>query len=336
MSKTSYKTAQIPIELIDENPDNKDIYGMEKLNELINSINEDGFTDPICVYDMENGRYEIFSGHKRYHAEKERNEKTISSLIFEKPKNNIERARRLIRSNLLNRDSNPITRAKELKYFYDNVIVPENKKGNKRLQLAQEFGMSESQVSKHMALLKLIPELQELAEDSSFPYSALSPAAQMSEEKQKQLYKMIKYKQDEEGNFHITRDNIYSYINELKNEDVVSEISVIHEAPEVKMMQYSNTEPVSLTPIMPPSGMEAVPLIPKSPVINRTFEGTYVEPIKTVHAPVQNIYIDYTISHVTQELIKVSSLNYSIEDKNLVLSNIVQLQKIISDIQSKL
>ena len=72
----------LPLESIVENEDNETVYDMDKLDELIETIDEDGFTDPIGVYDLKNGTYEIFSGHKRFRAMKKKGEKTIPANIF--------------------------------------------------------------------------------------------------------------------------------------------------------------------------------------------------------------------------------------------------------------
>lgn len=206
----------LPLDVIVENEDNELVYDMDKLDELVETIEEDGFTDPIGVYDLKNGKYEIFSGHKRYRAMKKKGAKTIPANIFPMPKDDIERARRLIKSNSLNREYSPLTQAKELKYYYDNVIVPENKPGKKRAQLAKEFGMSEGQVAKLLALLNLIPELQNLANHPELAFSAFSPAAQLAEDEQKKLYEIVSGTKNEDGTFSITRTEINRYIKQLQ------------------------------------------------------------------------------------------------------------------------
>lgn len=211
----------IALDSIVEHEDNEIIYGMDKLDELIESIQEDGFSDPIGVYDLKNGTYEIFSGHKRYQAMTQLGEKSIPAFIFPAPKDNVERAKRLIRSNSLNRDYNPITKARELRYFYDNVIVPENKPGRKRAQLAKEFGIAESQVAKFLALLDLIPSLQKLISDEDLAFSAFSPAAQLSEEEQEQLYEQIVSLRNEDGSLTLTRGDITNLIRRLQGKEVI-------------------------------------------------------------------------------------------------------------------
>ena len=58
------KYKEIPVELIDENPDNEQIFGYEDVDYLAESIQENGFGGAIEVYELANGRYEISSGHR--------------------------------------------------------------------------------------------------------------------------------------------------------------------------------------------------------------------------------------------------------------------------------
>lgn len=338
MSKTSYISKELPVELIDDNPDNKTIYDMDKINELINAINEDGFTDPIGVYDMENGRYEIFSGHKRFYAEKQRNESTIGCLVFQKPANDVERARRLIRSNILNRDTKPLTRARELNYYYENVIIPENKQGQKLLHLAEAFGMSIGQVSKHLALLDLIPELQELANNPNISFSSFSTASKLSEEQQKLLYEMILYKKDENGDFHVTRDEIISFIKQIKEDDNPKFIPENN----VNMVNINpnNVSPVLSSPITPIGGQETVSVTPAIPTVRPVLPTETVSsmtaPVINIQPPLQKPVIDYALQNVVQEIAKYTSLNYQIENKNNVHSSLCKIKELISAIESKL
>lgn len=212
-------TLNIPVDKIKVNPDNEWIYGEEEsaVEELSRVIGEDGFTDPCGVYDSGDGTYELFSGHKRYRAMIRRGEPTVPCDVYAPPKDDIERARRLIRSNSKGKEYNPIQIAREIKYYYDHVIVPQNKPGTKRKQLAEEYGMSEGNIQKYLSLLDLIPELQKLCYDKTFPFSSLHSAKKLDEEKQKVLAETLKNKMSSEED--ISREVILDEIRVLSGKE---------------------------------------------------------------------------------------------------------------------
>lgn len=340
MSNISYVSDDISIDLIDENPDNALIYDMDKIDELIISIKEDGFSDPIGVYDMENGRYEVFTGHKRLHAMKQLNATTISVLIFKKPEDDIERARRLIRSNSLSRESTPLQKAKELAYYNEHVIKKENKAGVKRLQLAQEFGISQGHVTKLLALLKLIPELQELANNPDFAFSAFSPAATLSEEKQMELYQYIMSKKNYMGEISITRNEIHNYITYLHGNVQEKGTNVME--PSLVQPTYSNMNSLKITPNIPVGGNEVVP-IPNSMFKSSTPNTPSIPPPSVVDNIIPHseqkepiIYIDSVLSDVSNKLSNATSSNYSFINRNSAAHNLAIIKDIIEQIEKKL
>ena len=227
----------IPVDSIVENEDNESIYRMNNIDSLATSIEEDGFTDPIGVYDLKNSKYEIFTGHRRFRAMKLLGENMISCIVFPMPKDDIERAKRLIKSNSLNRDYDVLTKARELKYYFENVIIPENKPGNKRAQLAKEFNISETLAYKYLTLLDLIPDLQELANDENLPFSAFSAASKLPEEAQETLYFKVLSTQKEDGTYNTNRQEITRWIKNLSN-GLIPEAPI--EEPEEVIEEKSN------------------------------------------------------------------------------------------------
>lgn len=361
MESNAITSANLPMELIVENKDNELIYGMDKLDKLTEVINEDGFTDPIGVYKMDDGTYEIFSGHKRFRAMKMRGEKEIPSLVFKKPKDNIERAKRLIRSNSLNRDDSPLIKARELQYYYDNVIVPEGKPGKKRKQLAEEFGISEGQCAKLMALLKLIPELQNLANNPDYAFSAFSPAAQLDEAQQKQLYDLIRAKTDLNGSTTIIRSEIEKMINEIKGvsnpvqsvevaphvpakENVSEEKSdgVIDEFADATMTEENDNATVLSQNV---EEENCINRVEDSPEIEKNINGVEEQHIPEAY-PVENsdfdkqiqIYstLEKRLNEFTMVLQEIVQKDYSIQDREKIKEQLGKIKSVIASIEEKL
>ena len=72
----------ISIDLIDEDPNQpRTIFNDESLNELAETIRERGVKSPISVHPIENGRYMINHGARRYRASKLAGKTTIPAFI---------------------------------------------------------------------------------------------------------------------------------------------------------------------------------------------------------------------------------------------------------------
>jgi ParB/RepB/Spo0J family partition protein len=75
----------IPVELIDRNPENpRQIFRSAELEELLRSIQEYGVQVPISVY-REAKRFVLIDGERRWRCSLKLNKKTISALVQEKP-----------------------------------------------------------------------------------------------------------------------------------------------------------------------------------------------------------------------------------------------------------
>lgn len=189
----SPKVEYISTDLIDENPDNAKIFNMDKMDVLVNSMKTDGFGGAIDVFKKPDGRYEISSGHRRYRAAKIIGLEQIPCFV-NPMQGNVARARKLVLSNIANRDMTPLDTARSIEYYVDNVLIPtgHTKPGDISKELVSTFGGSVSSIKRYRGLLKLIPELQELANDERFPYSAFESAPRLSEGAQKKLASELK------------------------------------------------------------------------------------------------------------------------------------------------
>lgn len=57
------------------------LYEGERLDDMVESVNENGVLTPIIVQPVENGQYEILAGHNRWNASKIAGKKTIPAII---------------------------------------------------------------------------------------------------------------------------------------------------------------------------------------------------------------------------------------------------------------
>ena len=178
----------VPMDLIDENPDNDKIFNMNHIDRLAEHIKEDGYDRacPITLFEKPDGRYEINAGHRRYRANKIAGNNTIPSVIKEDV-SSAEKAKRQLDANLYNRVLTYYDYAQAINYYRNNYLIPSGYKGNVRKAVCKYFGFTDTTLQRYMDFMKVIPELQEFSKQESFPSSALGEAASLSVELQLEL-----------------------------------------------------------------------------------------------------------------------------------------------------
>ena len=210
---------KLPIDKLIDHPDNEYLFGMkqEDIDHMAEGIAQNGFKDPVEVYDNQDGTYMIYSGHIRKYGAIQNGMTEIDAIVYDKPEENVIR-RELLGANLFGRNridnSDPILVARQLEYHTETLHI-EGFLGNRRKQVAKEFGFkSDANVHKYIALLSLIPELQKKVSERMVSYSGISAAAQMTEDEQEQLNELLEQKLD---NDTVTRTELENMIKEIRN-----------------------------------------------------------------------------------------------------------------------
>lgn len=211
------KIVDIDISLIDINPDNEKIFGMEDVDYLARTIEEEGFVGAIEVYGKKDGRYEISSGHRRFEAAKHNGMKKIPCIVYDDV-DDITKAQRLILSNIVNRKMSPMQWARALKYYEENIIEKKWHWGDGRTTdlLAKDFNMGAETVKRYLRLLKFIPEFQELLNKQNAPYSIFLDVVGLTPELQKLVYNDIV----KEASKYIPGDGDDALIKERLEEEI--------------------------------------------------------------------------------------------------------------------
>ena len=193
MNKTSEdlnnKKRDIDVDLIDLNPDNESIFGHEDIDYMAETIEEDGFSGAIEVYALDNGRYEISSGHRRFLASKKLGHKTIPAIVSEDVDDKTK-SKKLIKSNILNRKMTALKTAKALEYYKTKVLY--DYPAEKTKELARVFNISHTGVKRYLQLLKLAPELQEYADNENVPYTNLLSLTRLDSDDQMKVFEKLK------------------------------------------------------------------------------------------------------------------------------------------------
>lgn len=195
LMKAGAVVKQLPAKELKDNPDNAYLFGMEQsdIEHTAVGIKANGFKGAINVYSCSDGTYEVYSGHIRKYAAIEAGLDTIPCLVEPEPEETVKR-RQLLGANLYGRNKvqsdNPILVARQI-HYHRETLEKEGFKGDTREQIAVDFRISSSQVYKYESLLKLEPELQEIAAERQAPWSYLYTAKMLSKEEQEQLATMI-------------------------------------------------------------------------------------------------------------------------------------------------
>lgn len=229
---TENNKISIPLDKIDPNPDNSYIFSMdeEELKFLAAGIEENGYNEsqPIGVFEKQDGRYEIYNGERRYRAMKMLGRQSIPAVISKMPTDPTVKARLLLESNNRNRAENSMDLARELNYYIKEVLEkttewkdPSKKNGgDKYVKAGENYGISKANVLRHLQLLKLIPDLQNLVAKGLLPIrEACRLPDRYSEEQQKRLYNMCMEHSSSTEDGKISESRLMSFENVIDNEE---------------------------------------------------------------------------------------------------------------------
>ena len=155
----------------------------EEMDQLVESIRTQGVLNPVVVRLIENGEYEVISGHRRLHACKKAGMETIPALVV-----NMDRdaaAIALVDSNLHREHILPSEKA----FAYKLKLEALKKQGQRtdltsrqvvgKLETADMIADGESgrQVQRYIRLTHLIPEILQMVDDRKI---AMTPAVDIS------------------------------------------------------------------------------------------------------------------------------------------------------------
>ena len=155
----------------------------KEMDQLVESIRTQGVLNPVVVRLIENGEYEVISGHRRLHACKKAGMETIPALVV-----NMDRdaaAIALVDSNLHREHILPSEKA----FAYKLKLEAIKKQGQRtdltsrqvvgKLETADMIADGESgrQVQRYIRLTHLIPEILQMVDDRKI---AMTPAVDIS------------------------------------------------------------------------------------------------------------------------------------------------------------
>ena len=160
----------------------------EEMNNLTQSINENGILSPIIVRPIENGEYEIISGHRRLFAGKQAGLTKIPAMVCEMDRDTA--AVTLVDSNLHRENILPSEKAFAYKLKAEALFhqgkrtdltsgqfVPKSDDNRTSAEIGEPYGESYKTVQRYIRLTNLHPKLLEYVDKGRI---AFTPAVELS------------------------------------------------------------------------------------------------------------------------------------------------------------
>lgn len=167
----------------------------EEMRKTAESIRQYGVLVPAIVRPLENGEYEMISGHRRRYASMLAGKDTMPVIIREMDDDTATIL--MVDSNLQRENILPSERAKAYKMKMealkhqgqrtDLTSVQVGQKLNAREQVAKEAGQSAIQVQRFMRLNNLIPDLLDMVDDKKIAFNPAVELSYLKPEEQKEF-----------------------------------------------------------------------------------------------------------------------------------------------------
>ena len=165
----------------------------EEMAVLTESIKEQGILSPLIVRPLENGEYEVISGHRRLHAAEKVGLTEVPALIYPLDRN--EAILAVVDSNLHREHILPSEKAfayklkmEALKQQGKRTLSQVATKTDTAAEIGKETGESRDQVFRYIRLTYLIPKLLEMVDEGRI---AFSPAVELSYLPEKEQHDLL-------------------------------------------------------------------------------------------------------------------------------------------------
>jgi len=201
---------------------------MDRVEEYAESMKVNGILEPITVYDLGDGTYEILTGHQRFEAWCNiLGNATIKAVVLPYEDDAIKRFRS-------HTEANTLTRNLDLRYWLSRInmakkLLHENGFDGSRAEEIEKVsemlnGISKAQLYRYESFEKLIPQLQAFETKRWLSAMTLYAAVGLDEEQQRRLAEKVEEKYDawaaskeaDTTNFEITREEFVNMVNAIK------------------------------------------------------------------------------------------------------------------------
>src|SRR5271165_1625745 len=147
-----HMVSQLAMELIEKNPyQTRYVFSEEQLQELADSIKENGVVQPVVVRPAEEeGRFILVLGERRLRASKIAGQRTIPAIVRRLSPQ--QAAEMTVLENVQREDLNPLEQAEAFRVLSKEFQLTQ-------VQIAERLGVSRETVSNYMRLLRLPKEV---------------------------------------------------------------------------------------------------------------------------------------------------------------------------------
>ena len=217
--------ARINREDIVPSPYNEGLH-MGDMDAYVSSLRESGLIEPITVYSRDDGKYEILSGHQRFHAWCTiMGNETINAIVRPYEKDPVKRFMAHTQANVLQRNKDInfwLTRIETAGRILDEEGFSGSEAERKQKISEMLGGVSIAQLYRYQSFRGLIPELQELESQRILSVFTLYAAASLEHDMQVEVYKRVQLllseKQEAGDDVEVTRDEFNYIVASVKSD----------------------------------------------------------------------------------------------------------------------
>lgn len=171
----------------------------DKMQDLVESVRENGVITPVLIRPAENNQYEMISGHRRMHAAELAGLSTIAAIVRDMTDD--EAVIAMVDANIQREELLPSEKAFAFKMKMDAI----KRQGNRRdltsdqngpklaaWEVGESNGISGTQVKRYIRLTELIPELLNLVDDKKLQFTVAVDISYIDKEIQKWIFEYIR------------------------------------------------------------------------------------------------------------------------------------------------
>lgn len=167
----------------------------EKMQDLVESVRENGVITPVLIRPTENNQYEMISGHRRMHAAELAGLSTIPAIV--RNMTDDEAVIAMVDANIQREELLPSEKAFAFKMKMDaikhqGITFGHDVQRWSHEEIGKESGLSGRQVNRYIRLTELIPELLELVDCKKINFTLAVDISYMDKEIQKWIYEYIR------------------------------------------------------------------------------------------------------------------------------------------------
>ena len=189
----------------------------EKMQDLVESVRENGVITPVLIRPAENNQYEMISGHRRMHAAELAGLSTIPAIVRDMTDD--EAVIAMVDANIQREELLPSEKAFAFKMKMDaikhqGITFGHDVQKWSHEEIGKKSGMSGRQVNRYIRLTELVPELLDLVDCKKINLTLAVDISYIDKEIQKWIYEYIR------DNGYIKPNQITALRKQLETETI--------------------------------------------------------------------------------------------------------------------